>query len=159
MPLMLALLLAAQTTPVAPIVKGTGLPPPGTEEGQVMAPVQAVLHAIESADGAAILANSRPEGGLTAAFDGPGGKRMVRRVSWADFAASLKPGGDHYSETISDPAIESDGDVAYVWAPFVVRKNGVIDHCGYDLFDVVREDGTWKVLNVTWSQRITGCAG
>lgn len=158
MPLTLTLLLLAQITPVQPMPKGTGLPPPGTEEGQIMAPVTAVLRAIGSSDGAAILANSRPEGGLTAAFDGPGGKRMVRRTSWADFAASLKPGPDRYAETITDPAIESDGDVAYVWARFVVTKNGAIDHCGYDLFDLVREDGRWKVLNVTWSQRTTGCA-
>lgn len=156
---MLLLALAAQITPVQPLPKGTGLPPPSTEEGQVLAPVNAVLRAIETNDGAAILANSRPEGGLTAAFDGPDGKRAVRRLSWADFAASLKPGGDRYVETISDPAIERDGDVAYVWAPFVVTRNGTIDHCGYDLFDIVREDGRWKVLNVTWSQRKTGCAG
>ena len=159
MPLILALALAAQITPVQPLPKGTGLPPPGTDEAAVMAPVDAVLRAIETSDGAAILANSRPEGGLTAAFDGPGGKRMVHRVSWADFAASLKSGGDRYVETIYDPAIEADGDVAYVWARFVVTKNGAVDHCGYDLFDVVREAGAWKVLNVTWSQRTTGCAG
>lgn len=159
MPFFLALALLAQTTPVQPLPKGTGLPPPATEEGQVLAPVNAVLRAIETDDAAAILANSRPEGGLTAAFDGAGGKRAVRRVSWADFAASLKPGPDHYAETIYDPAIEADGDVGYVWARFVVTKNGAVDHCGYDLFDVVREDGRWKVLNVTWSQRTTGCAG
>ncbi len=149
-------LLLAQITPVAPLVKGTGLPPPGTDEAQVMAPVNAILHAIDTSDGAAVLAHSRPEGGLTAAFD-QGGKRVVRRLSWADFAAGLKPGGDHYVETLYDPAIDSDGDVAYVWARFTVTKNGTVDHCGYDLFDVVRENGSWKVLNVTWSQRNTGC--
>lgn len=153
---MLLALLLAQITPVKPIVKGTGLPPPDTSEAQVMAPVNAVLHAIETSDGAAILANSRPEGGLTAAFD-LNGKRAVHRIGWAEFAASLKPGGDRYAERLYDPAIESDGDVAYVWARFVVTKNGTVDHCGYDLFDVVREGGTWKVLNVTWSQRTTGC--
>ena len=154
---MILLAILAQITPVQPIVKGTGLPPPSTEEGQIMAPVNAVLHAIETSDGALILANSRPDGGLTAAFD-LNGRRAVHRISWAEFAASLKPGADHYAETITDPAIESDGDVAYVWARFVVTKNGQVDHCGYDLFDVVREGGKWKVLNVTWSQRTTGCA-
>ena len=155
---MFLLAILAQITPVPPIPKGTGLPPPSTEEGQIMVPVNAVLHAIETADGAAIVANSRPEGGLTAALDMPGGKRAVHRISWAEFAASLKPGPDHHTETLYDPAIESDGDVAYVWARYVVTKNGQVDHCGYDLFDVVREGGTWKVLNVTWSQRTTGCA-
>ena len=154
---MILALLLAQITPVQPIVKGTGLPPPSTEEGQIIAPVNAILRAIGNADGAAILANSRPEGGLTAAFDLPGGKRTVNRISWAEFAASLKAGPDHYTETITDPAIEADSDVGYVWARFVVTKNGQVDHCGYDLFDMVREGGRWKVLNVTWSQRTTGC--
>ena len=29
--------------------------------------------------------------------------------------------GSRFQERISDPAIEIDGDVAMVWAPFVVR--------------------------------------
>ena len=157
--LLFALALLAQTTPVQPLPKGTGLPPPSTEEGQVLAPVNAVLRAIGTNDGPAVLANSRPEGGLTAAIDGAGGTHTVRRLSWAEFAASLKLGPDRYAETIYDPAIERDGDVAYVWARFVVTKNGAVDHCGYDLFDVVRENGRWKVLNVTWSQRTSGCEG
>jgi hypothetical protein len=154
---MILLPLLLQVTPVQPIVKGTALPPPGTEEAAVMAPVNAILDAIRTDDGAAILAASRPEGGLTAAFDA-GGTRRVSRISWAEFAASLKPGGDHYEERLFDPAIEVDGDVGFVWARFTVLKNGTPHHCGYDLFDVVRENGSWKVLNVTWSQRTTGCA-
>jgi len=35
------LLLAAQVTPVQPIVKGTALPPPGSDEAGVMTPVNA----------------------------------------------------------------------------------------------------------------------
>ncbi len=155
--MILALLLALQVTPDAPMPKGTGLPPPESEEGQVMAPVNAILRAIGDKDSAAVLAASRTEGGLTAAFD-VAGKRVVKRISWAEFAASLKTeGADRYEERIFDPAIEADGDVGYVWARFTVFKNGVTQHCGYDLFDVVRENGSWKVLNVTWSQRTTGC--
>lgn len=156
--MILALLLALQVTPDAPMPKGTALPPPESEEGQVMAPVNAILRAIGDNDGAAILAASRPEGGLTAASD-MGGKRVVKRITWAEFAAGMKPGGaDRYEERVFDPAIEVDGDVGYVWARFTVLKNGTPHHCGYDLFDVVRENGSWKVLNVTWSQRTTGCA-
>ena len=158
--MILPLLLALQVTPDAPIAKGTALPPPPpqSEEGQVMAPVNAILRAIAQNDGAAILAASRPEGGLTAAFD-VNGKRVIKRIGWAEFAAGLKAeGADRYEERIFDPAIEVDGDVGYVWARFTVLKNGAPQHCGYDLFDVVREGGRWKVLNITWSQRTTGCA-
>ena len=154
---MLLLALLAQVTPVQPIVKGTALPPPGTDEAQVMAPIQAMLAAIEASDGAAILRVTRPEGGATAAWEGSGGKRGVERLSWAAFAAGMKPGAVRYRETLGTPAIEVDGDIAMVWAPYTVLKNGAVDHCGYDHFDLVREAGTWKVLNVTWSQRTTGC--
>ena len=153
--LLLPLLL--QVTPVAPIVKGTGLPPPSGDEAAVMAPVTAILKGIADNDGGAILAASRSEGGLTAVFDA-NGKRVVNRITWAEFATGLKKEGtDRYEERLFNPAIEVEGDVGFVWARFTVLKNGVPQHCGYDLFDVVRENGQWKVLNVTWSQRTTGC--
>ena len=155
--MILAALLLAQVTPVAPIVRGTALPPPGTEEAQVMAPVEAMLAAIEANDGAAILRITRPEGGATAAWEGADGRRGVERLSWAAFAAEMKPGTNHYREMLGTPAIEMDGDIAMVWAPYTVLKNGAPDHCGYDHFDVIREGGTWKVLNVTWSQRTIAC--
>ncbi len=150
------LLLAAGQKTSDKLPPANPLPPPVTEEGQVMMPVNAVLKGIETSDGAAIIAASRPEGSLTAVFDA-GGKRVVNRISWADFAASLKSGGDHYEERLFDPAIEIEGDVAFVWARFTVLKNGAPHHCGYDLFDLVRENGSWKVLNVTWSQHTDGC--
>ena len=67
----------------------------------------------------------------------------------------MKP-GQGFQERISDPAIEIDGDVAMVWAPFVVRVDGKVSNCGYDLFDLVRDNGTWKIMNVTFSSR-TDC--
>ena len=156
---MLAFLLAAalQTTPVAPLPKGTGLPPPVREEDAVMAPIAVLMGAIERSDGAAALSVTRADGGATAAIEAADGRRMVHRLSWAEFAGYLKPGGPHYRERLTDPAIEIDGDVAMVWAPYIVFKDGTPDHCGYDHFDLVREAGAWKILNVTWSQRTTGC--
>jgi len=154
----LALLL--QTTPVAPIVKGTALPPPGTEEAAVLAPVQRLFAALTARDGAAILAATRPEGRATVAIEQPDGARRVRTTEWSSFAAGLKPGPDRVVERFTGtPAVEIDGDIAMVWGPFDVTVNGKLSHCGYDHFDLVRESGAWKVLNVTWSQRTAGCEG
>ncbi len=148
--------LLLQVTPVAPIVKGTALPPPGGEDAAVMAPVEELLRAIGASDGNAMLAVTRPEGSATVALEGE--RRGVRSFHWAEFAARLKPSADRFEERLGTPAIEIDGDVAMVWAPYTALVNGKAEHCGYDHFDLVREGGTWKVLNVTWSQRTTGCA-
>ena len=99
-----------------------------------------------------------PEGGATVALEGADGRRRVRHLSWTQFAAGLKPDGNRYRETLATPAIEIDGDTTMVWAPYASLKNGSVDHCGYDHFGLVRETGSWRVLNVTWSQRTIGCA-
>ncbi len=82
----------------------------------------------------------------------------MNRRSWADFAAAIKPGADA-SRSHAQPAIEIDGDIAMVWGDYVFLVDGKVDHCGVDHFDLVRENGAWKVLNVTWSRRTTGCPG
>lgn len=153
----LFLLLASQTTPVQPIVKGTGLPPPGTDEAAVMAPVNALLAALAARDSTAILVPLRPDGGAIVATEGPDGKSNVRRINWAEFAATVKPGPERLQETLYNPAIEIDGDIAMVWGRYDFRIDGKIHHCGYDHFDLVRENGRWAIANITWSSRTTGC--
>ena len=157
MSLMLALL--AQVTPMQPMPKGTGLPPPGTDEGAVMAPINALFAGLAARDSAAILAQLRPDGGATVANEAPNGTRTVRHMSWAEFAAGVKPGPEKYEERISNPAIEIDGDIAMVWAPYTFLIDGKAHHCGVDHFDLVREVGAWKIVNITWSARATGCEG
>ena len=158
--ILLSLLLAAgQITPVQPIVKGTGLPPAAmTEEAGVMVPIDALLVALAARDGQAILAQVRPDGSATVAEEKPDGTRSVRRTSWPDFAASIKPGPERYAERLTDPAVDIDGDIAMVWSPYVFTIDGKVAHCGTDHFDMVREAGRWKIANLTWSKRSTGCA-
>ena len=154
---LLALALAAQSSSDK-LPPANPLPYTDADTANVLVPVNALFAAIEHGDAAALLAVTRADGGATAAIELPDGRRRVDRLSWAEFARYVKPGPDRYQERISDPAVEVDGDVAMVWAPYVLRKNGAVDHCGFDHFDLVREAGRWRILNVTWSQRTTGCA-
>ena len=156
--MILPLLLALQTTPVAPIVKGTALPPPSSEEAAVMAPITAMFAGLAARDAAAISAQLRPEGSATVAAEKPDGTRSVKHLTWPEFTAGIKPGPERYEERLSTPAIEIDGDIAMVWAPYVFTIDGKVHHCGTDHFDLVREGGRWKILNITWSQR-TICEG
>lgn len=147
----------AQTTPVAPIVKGTALPPPASEEAAVLAPINGIFAAIAARDGQAVLPFVRAEGRATAAGNKSDGAPVVNSRSWADFAAGLKPGSEKFEERMPSPAIEVDGDIAMAWGDYVFLVDGKVVHCGVNHFDLVRENGAWKVLNVTWSRRTTGC--
>lgn len=158
----IALALLAQVTPVQPIIKGTGLPPADSEEAQVMAPINAWFAGIDAADAKAIAAQIRLEGGggATVAAVRADGTRSVRHLSWEQYLANVKPGEHrHHERFTGQPAIEIDGDIAMVWGDFTLSVDGKVATCGVDHFDLVHENGAWKVQNVTWSQRTTGCAG
>jgi len=143
------LLLAAQTVPLPP---AKPVPLSGTTDAAVMAPITATLAAMRSGDSAALLANTYPGGGTTAVVDG-----KATRTSWADAAAALKPGGANFEVTTAEPAIDIDGDIAVVWTRYTFRAEGKSPHCGVDHFDLVRDAGRWRILNLTFSGRATGC--
>ena len=148
-PLLIA--VSAQALPPATAVP----PPPGTDESAVLAPINAAFAACETGDAVAMLRQVYPEGRVTATGNRASGSGL-RQQSWTQFAERLKP-GEGFQERISDPAIEIDGDIAMVWAPFVVRVGGKVSNCGFDHFDLVRESGRWKIMNLTFSSRTTGC--
>lgn len=154
--MILSLLLAAQLSsgqlpPAQPI------PPPDFETANVLAPIQQLFAAFEAGDSAAMLRIVYPDGRVTATGERASGSGL-RQMSWTQFAQRVTPDA-RFQESISDPAVEVDGDVAMVWAPFVVRIDGKVANCGYDLFDLVRDNGAWKIMNLTFSSRTSGCPG
>jgi hypothetical protein len=152
LPILLA--LAAQTS-AGRLPPAQALPPPVGEEQAVLASVNEVLASFGAGDSGAMLRWVYPEGRVTATGTRASGTGL-RQQSWTEFAARVTPTG-RFEETISDPAIEVDGDAAMVWAPFVVRVGGKVSNCGVDHFDLVRDNGSWKVMNLTFSSRIAGC--
>lgn len=145
----LALLLAG-ATPV------NALPPPDADTAAVLAPVNALFAAFEAGDAAAMLRQVYPDGRVTASGLRADGASSLRQLSWTQFAERIQPDGA-FEERISDPTIAIDGDIAMVWAPFVVRVAGRVSNCGYDHFDLLRENGAWKVMNLSFSSRTAGC--
>ena len=140
----------------ASLAAGHRVPPPDTDTAAVLAPINAVFAAFEAGDAAAMLRQVYPDGRVTAT--GNAGERQRPSPAVLDAirrAPEARVKG--FQERISDPAIEIDGDIAMVWAPFVVRVGGKVSNCGYDHFDLVRDNGTWKIMNLTFSSRTTGC--
>lgn len=147
-----AIALAAAT----PLPQGERLPPPDFGDKEVIAVVDAVFATLEAGDGPALLQLVYPLGRVTARGTLRSGFTGLRSQSFAEYAAAMKLGSG-FHEQISDVIVERDGDVAMVWAPFTVSIGGKVASCGTDHFDFVREDGVWKVMNLTFSSRTEGC--
>ncbi len=165
MKLLLPLLLATLAFPATAFAQQAAdkLPPANPlpyedpDAAAVMAPVNSLFAAFNARNGGGVLAQTRPEGVLVDVHELPDGSRRIYTTGWAKLAADLKLSPDRNEERLGTPAIEIDGDIAMVWASYVTYVNGKADHCGVDLMDLVRENGVWKVLNVTSSHRNTGC--
>ena len=152
--LSILLALAAQAS-AGHLPPAQALPPPERDEQGVLTAVHALLETFSSGDAATMARSVYPNGRVTATGSYGSGNGL-RQQSWTEFAGRIQPDAT-FQETISDPAVEVDGDAAMVWAPFVVRVAGKVANCGYDHFDLVRENGMWKVMNLTFSSRVTGC--
>jgi hypothetical protein len=149
----LLFMLAGQTVS-GKMPPAQALPPPTGEEQAVLNSASALLASFASGSPEEVLRWVYPDGRVTGTGKLPN-RSGVRSESWTQFTQRL--GNTPFQETISDPAVEVDGDAAMVWAPFVVRIGGKVSNCGVDHFDLVREDGAWKVMNLTFSSRISGC--
>jgi hypothetical protein len=157
MPILMTLALAAAQTTSTKLPPANPLPPPTSEEGKVMAPINALFDGLARRDPAIILAAMRPDSTATAVAEEPDGTRSIKHLTATDFAAGIKPGPERFEERLTDPAIEIDGDIAMVWGAYAFLIDGKVHHCGVDHFSLIREGGAWKVATITWSSRTTGC--
>ena len=132
--------------------------PSAADQAAIMAPIDAAFAALETQDSAALLRHVYPDGRVNAAGKVPSGAGGLRQSSWTEYAARMKP-GNGFKERIVNPKIEIDGDIALVWAAFTIEGGGKIVSCGYDHFDMVRQDKAWRIMNITFSTRTTGCPG
>ena len=122
-----------------------------------MRPVNALFAGMAARDAVAMGAQILPGATATSVLERPDGTSTVERRAFSDVLARFKPGPERFEESLQDPAIETDGNVGVVWGDYVFRIDGKVHHCGVDHFDLVRENGTWKIANVSWSQRTRGC--
>lgn len=114
------------------------------EEEAVLAPIHAMFDGMSKRDAAAIKAATLPGGTMVLMRNGK--PTQMTFEAFADLVA--KPGKSQIEERIHDPLVRIDNDLAVVWAPFEFLADSKVDHCGTDLFNMVRVDGKWLVASV-----------
>ena len=114
------------------------------DEKAVLAPINAMFDAMAKHDIAAFKKPLLPGGSLTLMRNG-----KPVQLTFDAFAEAIgKPSKTPIEERIHDPLVRIDNDLAVVWAPFDFLADGKVDHCGTDLFNLVRVDGKWMIASV-----------
>jgi hypothetical protein len=111
------------------------------DEQAVLAPIQAMFAGMSARDAAAIRKPTLPNGVMVLMRDG-----KPTQMTFEDFAARVgKPGTKKI-------------DLAVVWAPFDFLVDDKVEHCGTDLFNLVRQNGQWLIASVADTSR-NDCTG
>jgi hypothetical protein len=135
-PMLLTLLIAAVVAP--------SLLAQTADEKAVLSPIDAMFDGMAKRDAAAIQQPTLPGGTMVLMRDG-----KPAQMTFAAFAENVaKPSKVQIQEKIHDPLIRIDNDLAVVWAPFVFLRDGKVNHCGTDLFNLVRVNGKWLIASV-----------
>jgi hypothetical protein len=131
-------IIGAATLLIAPLHAQT------PEEQAVFAPIQAMFDGMSHRDAAAIKDPLLPGAILILMRDG-----KPTQMTGEDFATRVaRPSPAKIEERIHSPLIRIDNDLAVVWAPFEFLSDGKVDHCGTDLFNLVRINGKWLIASI-----------
>ena len=150
----LVLFLAAATAASFLINSLHASTPPSTEaptkdEQAVLAPITAMFDAMAKHDAVAFKKPLLSGGSMVLMRDGK--PTQLTFDAFADLVG--RPGKAQIEERIHDPLVRIDNDLAVVWAPFDFLVDGKVDHCGTDLFNLVRADGKWLIASVADTSR------
>jgi Putative lumazine-binding len=114
------------------------------DEKAVLAPINEMFDGMAKRDAAAIKKPLLPGGSMVLMRDG-----KPAQMTFEAFAEAVgKPGKARIEERIHDPLVRIDNDLAVVWAPFDFLVDGKVDHCGTDLFNLVRTEGRWVIASI-----------
>jgi len=119
------------------------------EEDGVLAPIHTLFDAMAHRDPAAFQASALPGTVFILMRDGKPTKTTVEAFAERIGKLDKTP----IEERIHDPLVKIDNNLAVVWAPFDFLVDGKIDHCGTDLFNLVKADGKWLIASVADTSR------
>ena len=62
-----------------------------------------------------------------------------------------------FKEVLHDYVIKIDGDMANAWTPYSFYLNDAFSHCGVNSFQMLRQNGEWKIIYLVDTRRREGC--
>lgn len=123
----------------------------------VLAVVEQFLHAINTGDRELMARLSHEEGMNFVRAQQDDGSYRTHAIPQSLVTDPGREARPPILERIWDPVVLVNDQVAMVWAPYDLYQEQEFSHCGIDLFNLIKEDGDWKIANSSWTQQRFGC--
>jgi putative lumazine-binding protein len=121
-----------------------------TPEGQaILQSVQKIMDGVAQRNHAMVKEQLLPGGMATLIREG-----KPLQLHFDAFVERLPATGtSKLEERLFDPLLRVDDDIAVVWVPYKFFVDDKLDHCGTDLFSLIRRDGRWLVSGIVDNSR------
>ncbi len=132
---------------------GAGEAVTDAERQQVVAALQAVFDALRTGD--ADLLRSVMDPGVVMHFTqtDASGSTSHGSSTVEGLAARIQASDAPLIERMWDPVVRVDGALASIWTPYDFYTGATFSHCGTDVATLVRRDGRWTVVSLSWTRR------
>ncbi|MDC6405575.1 MULTISPECIES: nuclear transport factor 2 family protein [Maribacter] len=92
---------------------------------------------------------------------GKDGETILRQENFEDLIRSIIsiPDSVKFREKLLDYSIQIDGAMANAWTPYEFWVNDTFSHCGVNSFQMVKQQGVWKIIYLIDTRRREGCEG
>ena len=128
--------------------------PSAADTAAVVAAAQRLFDGMEARDSTTLLAALHPDA-VVVSVGADGRARVMPGPMWArGVAAAPEP----LVERMAAPRVEIAGDLATLWTAYDFHIGARFGHCGTDAFQFARTGRAWRLLVVTFTRQMTGCA-
>lgn len=117
---------------------------------EVVAVVHDFLQALEAREGIRLSMALHSEATLTR-IGMDGDTLRTKLMTGDEWMASVTKEGPALIERLADVEVQRSDLLAHVWAHYDFHVGQELSHCGYDAFQLVKENGQWRILGVTYT--------
>ena len=130
-----------------------------SEVGTAKKTVEDFFIAFHAQDSLALMRIVNSEVTLKSVSEDSVGNTVVKTEEYNELVKSILsiPKSMSFEERLKSFDIRVNGMLAHVYSPYTFYLNGKISHCGIDSFELVKQNGEWKILSITDTRTKEGC--
>ncbi len=129
-----------------------------SDQAAIIKTINRFFDGVRSKDTLQISSVLADEATLQSVVEANGGDTRVKAVSLKAFKkAVVESKNDVWDEQLTSIDAKSDGSMGLAWTPYQFFLNGKFLHCGVNQFDLIKQNGIWKILSIKDTRRQTNC--
>ena len=104
-------------------------------------PIKQMFDAMREHDGAKLLAQFSQQAKLERITK----ENKIHQSDLAKFVDTINQSSKYLDEQLLEIKVSQSDNLASVWTPYAFYLDGKLSHCGVNSFQVIQQDGQWKI--------------